>query len=412
MKILKTLIIAGLLNGLATAQAPAQFSSGSDGSYGPLNITNDTTLTVESNGIYNCTTIYVATNVTLRFLKNGAAGNFPVHLLATSNVVVDGIVDVSGQNGSETSGAGGPGGFDGGEPGIALLGVAPGDGLGPGGGKQDAGLLSGLTPPQTWAGSGSFAFLGSAPSVLNLTNASASTYGNRLVMPLIGGSGGGGGLGSPGRGGGGGGGAILIASSTSVTVRGQILARGRSGSGAGYNGVTSHSGNGSGGAVRIVAPEVVGTGSLDVSGSAYSDDPICRYANGGGAGWIRIDTLNRTQIGFTFNGMYSIGSFMQVFPSPLARLSIIQAAGTNIVEGQTEPVLITLPWGSSTNQTVTVRARDFVGTVPISVVLTPESGPSSKYDDVISMGSTNVAEKTVSVVMPVNTLTRIHAWTR
>jgi len=81
MQTMKKLILAGLLSGLAVANSPADFSSGSDGSYGPLIITNDTTLTVESNGIYHCTTIYVATNTTLRFLKNEAGGNYPVHLL-------------------------------------------------------------------------------------------------------------------------------------------------------------------------------------------------------------------------------------------------------------------------------------------------------------------------------------------
>jgi len=103
---------------------------------------------------------------------------------------------------------------------------------------------------------------------------------------------------------------------------------------------------------------------------------------------------------------------MQVFPSPLARLAIIEAAGQSITEGQTTPVLVTLPQGSSTNQNVTVQARDFVGTVPISVVLTPESGPSATYNAIINMGTANVAEITVPVVMPVNTLTRIHAWSR
>src|SRR5881296_1745549 len=74
------------------------FSSGSDGSYGPLNITSDTTLDLPTNGIFNCTTISVARSMTLRFNRNPL--NTPVYLLATSNVVIDGVIDVSGKNGS------------------------------------------------------------------------------------------------------------------------------------------------------------------------------------------------------------------------------------------------------------------------------------------------------------------------
>jgi hypothetical protein len=399
MKTLKTIMLAGLLSGLAVAQAPAQFSSGSDGSDGPLVVTNDTTFTVRSNGIYNHTTIHVASGATLRFVKNVAAGNYPVYLLATGDVAIDGTIDVSGQNGSGVSGQGGPGGFDGGEAGIDPF-VLPGDGLGPGGGERQ----QETNDVQTRAGGGSYAQPGVPRSG---TNTSAGTYGNRLVMPLIGGSGGGGSCGwnfGQGRGGGGGGGAILIASSTKVQIDGQVQANG--GASAVLNIAPPRgywSGGGSGGVIRVVAAEVVGNGMLSVYGGPGP----------GGFGWIRIDTFApRQAASLTFNGVHSIGSFMQVFPSPLATLSIVQAAGTNIVEGQVAPVIVALPQGSPTDQTVTVRARDFVGTVPIRVVLTPESGPSSKYDDVINMGATNVAEKTVSVVMPVNTLTRIHAWTR
>src|SRR5437667_5434601 len=39
------------------AAAQTNFNSGSDGSYGALNITSDTTLDLPTNGIFNCTTI-------------------------------------------------------------------------------------------------------------------------------------------------------------------------------------------------------------------------------------------------------------------------------------------------------------------------------------------------------------------
>jgi hypothetical protein len=36
------------------------FNSGSDGSYGPLNVTSNTTLQLPPDGIFKCTTITVA----------------------------------------------------------------------------------------------------------------------------------------------------------------------------------------------------------------------------------------------------------------------------------------------------------------------------------------------------------------
>src|ERR1051325_5022659 len=117
------------------------FSSGSDGSYGPMNITNDTTLNLPANGIFNCTTFSVAAGATLRFNRN--AFNTPVYLLATSNVVIDGTIDVSGSAspGNFAGGPSGPGGFDGGSGGFSTVSqtLPGGAGLGAGGGKSGDG---------------------------------------------------------------------------------------------------------------------------------------------------------------------------------------------------------------------------------------------------------------------------------
>jgi len=66
------------------------------------------------NGIFNCTTITVASNVTLTFVPNSL--NTPVYLLAQGDIVINGIIDVSGQNGQTNGGysLAGPGGFEGG----------------------------------------------------------------------------------------------------------------------------------------------------------------------------------------------------------------------------------------------------------------------------------------------------------
>ena len=65
-------LVTGLLVAFGAASAFGQFTfnSGSDGSYGALNITSNTTLALPTNGIFHCTTITVASNVTLDFTSN------------------------------------------------------------------------------------------------------------------------------------------------------------------------------------------------------------------------------------------------------------------------------------------------------------------------------------------------------
>jgi hypothetical protein len=58
-----------------------------------------------------------------------------------------------------------------------------------------------------------------------------------------------------------------------------------------------------------------------------------------------------------------------------------------------------------------VRARDFTGTVPIEVVLVPATGARIVQQSQINM-TTNPAEVTLNFTFPVNTRTRVEAWTR
>lgn len=357
------------------------FSSESNGSYGAMNITADATLDLPADGIFHCTTINLAAGKTLRFNRN--ALNTPVYLLATGDVTITGIINVTGSPGTSSRGGfGGPGGFDGGAPGFGAE-NPPGAGYGPGGGKggdNGTNFTSGV-------GSGSYRTSGSAPKVKN-----GATYGNQLLFPMVGGSGGGGLVGSPGPGGGGhgGGGAVLIASSTKITLSGQVVSSGWS--------TSFENTNGSGGAIRLVAPAVVGAGQFNVSGGV------------GGSGRTRIDTIDRREV--AIGGIDVVGGLMQVFASPLPKLSVTTAAGTAITEGAQGPINITLPFNSSPNQTVTIRARDFSGPVPIRVVLAPDSGDPLVYDATIDNTTVNPADVTVNVVMPVNRLVRVNAWTR
>src|SRR5439155_17308437 len=126
-----TTITAGLVCLFGSIAAQAQFSSGSNGSYGALNPTSSTNLDMPPDGIFHCTTVNIPAGVTVGFNRN--ALNTPVYLLAQSNVVISGAITVEGYPGGNGPGQGGPGGFDGGFP--AIQGYPPSDGQGPGGGK-------------------------------------------------------------------------------------------------------------------------------------------------------------------------------------------------------------------------------------------------------------------------------------
>ncbi|NKB25429.1 MAG: hypothetical protein GKR87_13840 [Kiritimatiellae bacterium] len=206
--------------------------------------------------------------------------------------------------------------------------------------------------------------------------------------------------GTPGYGGGGGGGAILLASNTKIELNsGDIYARGGSGYVCSYNG-------GSGGAIRLVAPVVTGSG-----GRCYANG----YSSSAGDGYVRIDAIDLsgiTRITSYPSSLYNVGRFLGIFPNPVPRLDIIEAVGQTIPEGAGTSYTAHLPPGSPSNQTVLVQIKDFTGTnLPIRVTLTPESGDPISYDNDIDI-SGGTATGTVNVVFPINTITHVHTWTK
>src|SRR5688572_26837161 len=187
MKPILVTALMALVGTIALPHAGAQgFASGSDGSFGAMNITTNTTLDLPANGTYNCTTITVAQGATLRFRRNPL--NTPVTLLAQGDVIIDGTIDVSGSatGGNFAGGLGGPGGFDGGPGGFSTVSqtLPGGAGLGPGGGLSG---IADLGSPNS-AGGGAFG----SRSAEWLDSRDGQTYGSLLLIPLIGGSGGGG----------------------------------------------------------------------------------------------------------------------------------------------------------------------------------------------------------------------------
>jgi hypothetical protein len=284
------------------------------------------------DGIWNYTTIDIASGVVVSFAKNAA--NTPVIWLASGPVTIDGTVRLDGQNAvfnTRIPGEGGPGGYRGGW-GASRQDMPPNSysgeaGLGPGGGKQGIARVE-------WALAGQY----------------ANAYGTPYVDPLIGGSGGGGGGGGEtngGGGGGGGGGAILIASSRDITVNGSITAKG--GDKSTLNG---DGGYGSGGAIVLVGDRLLGTGILDAT--AFVDTNARR-------GVIRLEGFERPLA-------------VNASPQPIGTVPYLSRSFENIpslrvtsIDGQAVPAL---PLGSAESPDVT-----FFNAGPVDIVVTGQNIP-------------------------------------
>ena len=372
-------LLLGILLLAPAGRLSAQgFDVGSDGFLGDVVIDANTTLDLPADGKLRYKSLTVKSGARLKFNRN--VRNTPVVILSQGDVVIDGVVDVDGSVAAGNDGGrGGPGGFDGGKPGFSD--TPPGNGYGPGAGRGGANNCDG----NTGAGGGGHGNSAGYPTA-------GPAYGSALLVPVIGGSGGGGSSGAPGNGGGGGGGAVLIASNTRIAVEGTVTARGGS-SGSCLNA-------GSGGAIRLVAFKVEGSGRLDV------------LSNGnGGQGRIRVDTIDRSGLRFVFQGVSSVGGNLFTFPPVVPRLDTIEVAG-NVLPVGSAPATFTLPFGSAPNRTVKIQASDFGRKVPIRVTLTPDAGSPVVVDTEIdnSAGGPTVLE--VPVVVPVNTLVTVHCWTR
>ena len=375
----------------AFAQAQTvQFDSGSNGSLGDVVITNDTTIVLPPDGVLHYKSFALKNGAALRFVKN--AHNTPVYLLSQGDVVIEGRIYLSGGGsaGPFGRGLGGPGGFDGGQRGAGLM--PPGDGQGPGGGR--AGLESG---PTSLSSAGSGVFL--QPWGAGSSN-SGVVYGNAALIPLIGGSGGGG---TPNNGGGGGGGAILIASNTRILMpdNGQHFidaTGGEWGTSGAWNG-------GSGGAIKLVAPQLAVT-RLFVQNRNGTGSP----------GRVRLDAVDYTGSNLGLVNPAQSLSFGSMLATGLEgnqpRLELVSVAGQPLPTNSLANGFILLPPGSAGEQPVVVRAHHFGTQVPVSVVVAPDNGPTETFAAVINNTAQNPATATVTVNLPANTPVKINAWTR
>ena len=279
------------------------YESGSTGSDGVFSPVSDVELVLPDNGIFNFSEVNIPAGVTVTFAKN--ADNTAVFILATGDILVDGIIDVSGGSpvaavgptpaeSDRLPGIGGPGGFDGGIGGIRYQPLISGSwGIGPGGGEYSTDTCGG--------GGGGYGTAGGIGHPCS--GAGGASWGTPDLVPLVGGAGGGGGGAHHitfmhGQGGAGGGGAILMAASNNITVNGSVIANG--GSSPDQTIKQGGGGTGSGGAIRIIADSISGEGAISaVGGVAGTPAEPTTLSGVGGDGRIRLEATTLIRLSDT-----------------------------------------------------------------------------------------------------------------
>jgi hypothetical protein len=374
--------------------AQCTYSSGSTGTNGVFNPTNQisstvgwsvsnnvVTVTNSSDGVFHFTSIDIATNWVVRFTRNTL--NTPVYLLAQSNVVIRGSINVDGGSappGVLDGGKGGPGGFDGGAAGSG--GTSPAQGHGPG-----AGCLGNAA---------GFATRGQPPDFCTTNDARA--YGASDIVPFIGGSGGGGDGNGLGQGGGGGAGAILIASSGTISVFGSITAN---------TGTVDIGGPGSAGAIKLVARTIDGEGLIQ----AKAADPGGIFNNRvGSSGRIRLDGCSILRSSLT-DPPATFGTPQPVFLATNPTIRVASIAGTNtpaLPAGSLTAPDVFLPTNFVNPALIKVTASNInVGTT-FKVIVTPAFG-TNLVGEASLVGTYAFSSNTVSMSVYTDRVWRVNA---
>jgi len=369
----------------STAQSFDSTSTGADGALDYTGVELGTTIVFDPSGfdppidqdndnIFHFTTINVPEGVTVSLtapLLNFA----PVYWLASGEVLINGTINLSGENGHPDNANDrrpsmpGPGGFPGG---VGQSFDSPATkGFGPGGG--DLGRAGGYATG----------------------NGGLKQYGNLFLLPLIGGSGGSGRATDLGVGGGAGGGALLIASSDLIAINGRINANG------GNQGTFSDSirqgYGGSGGAIRLLAPTIQGNGVLSAVGG-----------NGGfgrgDVGRIRLEAIENEFTG-TINGEFRTGT---LFPNaiflpalPIASVRVVSVDGVNVPASPTGSFLV--PDVTINNEelsTFAIEARNIPIGTQITLYIFAETGPDQIVQTTLLQGSVESSTATAEVSLP------------
>jgi len=376
--------------------ANAQFSSGSTGADGALDYStlpaNSTVVFDPSKftsaphppgqNTFNFTTINIPSGTTVILSSQLLSG--PVFWLATGDVVINGTIQLSGQNGpsatTDTSlrvpAIPGPGGYPGGIGGRGSS--SPQPGYGPGGGASGIGA-GGSGDTLQWGHGGSFT-------------------GNAVLAPPIGGSGGGGGFcldgsGFFGPGGGAGGGALVIASSTSIILNGSIDARGGSNAG----GCNISSGGGAGGSVELAANAITGSGIIRAAGGGAGN--CCGVLASSGS--IHLESV---QLPVSLNTDITASQaapgalFQPNLPVSIQIVSIggVQVANPALGRFQNPDVVI----NSSSSVSITIQTTGIPPGTVLNLNVYSEDGSTQTVQTTALQGTIQSATATASATFP------------
>jgi len=365
-------------------------------------------LSHRTDNVYHFSTINIGAEVTLK-LRSSILGAVPVIWRATGPVVIEGTLDLNGDDGFgsrslKLPAIAGAGGYNGGIG--AATDTNPQPGRGPGGGGTS---LSNSTDQSRGAGAGHFKKGSDSEREFFLESIGGPPYGNDFLIPLLGGSGGGGGnknnASFNGGGGGGGGGALLIASSVSISVNGSISANGGGGGPGDIDDNTQglSGGGGSGGAIRLISPLISGTGILTALGGSGIEG-----SGAGSKGRIRLESFLRD---FTFqtDPLAKISVPGIVFPPDNApAVSIVSIDGVSTPASPTGSFIIpdvTIEEAVSST-TLQLEASGIPLGTQINLKLFPETGlPLSAVSSAL-IGSVTTSSATAAVTFP-HGLTRV-----
>lgn len=365
---------------LLSQSAYAAFDSGSTGADGEFAPTSNKELQIPESGIFNFTTVNIPSGVTVTFKKNSQ--NTPVTMLATGNVTIAGTINLNAGNGNYIiPGAGGPGGFDGGQGGTVNQTGKRGEGPGGGSGGSPRTCCSG---GGGCGGGGGFSGNGGGGAT-GYTEAPGGVggagYGNERILPAIGGSGGAGGGGTNsyvGGAGGGGGGSIVVASSGTINVTGTITANG----GTGANGeiYAGGGGGGAGGSIRLIANTIAGNGAINATGGGGGYQGYNGiYGGSGSAGRIRLEASSITRTAGT-NPPMSLGYPYAVIPQNMPTLTITSAGGVDspaVPKGSFGSPDVMLPFNAQNPITVVVNGANIPAGTTVTLKASPAVGSAT-----------------------------------
>ena len=223
----------------------------------------------------------------------------------------------------------------------------------------------------------------------------------------MGGSGGGGG--TTGYQGSGGGGSILIAVSGPITLNGEIRANGGSSYGRGlyYNGQYSVSGSGagSGGGIRLVASEILGSGNVQAAGGRVGYQ-INNYSelSSAGLGRVRFD-LYENRFNGAITGVFTQGFQPIILPAPGQGIQLgIQSVGGVAVAANPSGVLanpdVIVPAQQTNPVSIVVSCTNVPLNSEIAVVVRPANGAEVQAVGLNNAGTAAASTATVSLNMP------------